>query len=81
MTNVELARRFLLRARAYLEAAKRVVHGKPDHQKWLHAPSLLLVGFGYEILFKSVLLAAGAPKKVLIAYGHDLPGALSTSRW
>jgi len=46
-----------------LEAAKRVVHGKPDHQDWLHAPSLLLVGFGYEILFKSALLAAECQRR------------------
>ena len=72
MTNVELARMYLRRARAFLGAAERVVNGKPDHQDWLHAPSLLLVGFSYEILFKSALLAAGAPEKVLIDYGHDL---------
>lgn len=72
MTNVELAQLYLRRAQAFLEAANRVVHCEPDHQARLHAPSLLLVGFGYEILFKSVLLTARAPEQELIGYGHDL---------
>ena len=80
MTDINLAQVYLRRARAFLEAANRVVHGKPDHQDWLHAPSLLLVGFGYEILFKSALLAAGTPEKALIDYGHDLNGMWNDGR-
>lgn len=70
--HLEFATLQLRRAKAFENAAFRVIEYDPPRQRSLHAPTLHLIAHGYELVMKSVLSAQSISEKDQRRIGHDL---------